>query len=301
METIKLALDWTPNINHIGFFVAREKGFYQDKELEVELQSPAGDDYSVTPAKKVELGQADFALCPMESILSYQTKEEPFDLKAFAAIYQEDLSAIVCTKSSGITSPKDLDGKSYASYEARYEDELVMQMIRNAGGNGNTQIGYPRKLGIWETLLNGEFDSTWIFMNWEGIQASGKGVDLISFKMSDYHIPYSYSPVIAGSEKMILAREEPYKKFLAATMAGFQFTAENPVEAAKILSVYVSKTDADIDLEAAIQASSSAFGLGADWGKMDLNNLQKYLDWIYEKELEYQKLSADDLVSNQLL
>jgi len=49
---------------------------------------------------------------------------------------------------------------TYASYQARYEDHIVKQMIRNDGGNGDIQITYPDKLGIWNTLLQGKVDAT---------------------------------------------------------------------------------------------------------------------------------------------
>ena len=301
MDKIKLALDWTPNINHIGFFVAQQKSFYAKESLEIDLLSPAEDDYSITPAKKVELGSADFALCPMESILSYRTKAKPFKLKAVAAIYQEDMSAIVCTKASGIISPKELDGKLYASYQARYEDELVKQMIINDGGKGAIKIAYPRKLGIWETLLNGDFDSTWVFINWEGVQAMGKDVELISFKMSDFGIPYSYSPVIATSEEQIKQHPEVCKKFLQATKQGFLFAAKNIMEAAGLLSEFTSEADSAIDIQAAIKVSGHAFGSESNWGKMTHANVERYLDWIYEKNLETLHVSVDDLISNNLL
>ena len=67
MKKIKLALDWTPNINHIGFFVAKEKGFYKENDLKVEFLTPDLDDYLITPAKKVEMNISDFGLCPTES------------------------------------------------------------------------------------------------------------------------------------------------------------------------------------------------------------------------------------------
>ena len=86
MKQLTLALDWTPNINHIGFFVAQDKGFYNDLNLNVKIIDPSEDNYAVTPAKKVELGFADFALCPTESIISYQTKNKPFDMVAIALV-----------------------------------------------------------------------------------------------------------------------------------------------------------------------------------------------------------------------
>ena len=301
MEKLKLALDWTPNINHIGFFVARELGFYSELGLALEISSPATDEYQLTPAKKVELGQADFALCPMESVLSYRTKDNAFDLKAIAAIFKEDLSAIVTMKNSGISFPGLLDGKSYASYQARYEDEIVKQMIINDGGKGDIEVIYPPKLGIWETIVNGDFDATWIFMNWEGVQAKSKGLELNTFKMSDYKVPYSYSPVIAASEKQISARLDAYRKFLNATKRGFLAALEAPEQAASILSSEVAATDQDIDLLLAIDSSKKALGDQASWGIMDSGNVQEYLDWIYQHQLEQRKVSVEDLVTNKLL
>ena len=176
-NNVTLYLDWTPNINHIGFFVAKELGFYSDLEMRVDILDPSIDNYKVTPAKKVELGQSDFALCPFESVISYRTKDKPFDLTAIAAILQKDLSAIAVIDSN-IRSPKYLDSKTYASYGARYEDLIVKQMIINDGGKGTIDIKYPEKLGIWETLISKKHDSTWIFLNWEGIEAKNKKVNI---------------------------------------------------------------------------------------------------------------------------
>ncbi|MEM6643475.1 MAG: ABC transporter substrate-binding protein [Bacteroidota bacterium] len=296
METIKLALDWTPNVNHVGFFVAKNHGLYREAGIELDISSPEDDNYALTPAKKVELGQADFTLCPMESVLSYQTKERAFDLKAVAAIYQEDLSAIACLKSNGIRSPRELDQKSYASYKARYEDAIVKQMIINDGGKGDLDISYPEKLGIWDTIVKGEFDATWIFTHWEGIQAEEKGLQLDLFKMLDYGVPYSYSPVIAASEKNILNRSGLFKKFLEVTKQGFLMSAAKPDDAAKVLEKLVSPFDADIDLKKAIDLSSEALGTESTWGTLDINNIQSYLAWIYARGLESKVLKAEDLI-----
>ena len=163
MYTFKLALDWTPNVNHIGFFVAQSHGFYRDNQIALQIISPEQDNYLTTPAKKVEKGQADFALCPTESLISYQTKSKPFPLVGISSIFKEDLSAISVLKSSGIKTPKDLDNKIYASYKARYEDGIVRAMVSNDGGQGELKITYPDKLGIWNRLVKGNADATWIF------------------------------------------------------------------------------------------------------------------------------------------
>ncbi|MEO0896808.1 MAG: ABC transporter substrate-binding protein [Bacteroidota bacterium] len=301
MQQLTIALDWTPNINHIGFFIAQEKGFYKDRGLDVTLVDPSADNYQITPAKKIELGQADFALCPTESVISYRTKSKAFPMIGVAAILQEDLSAIAVLANAQINSPKDMDGKTYSSYKARYEDGIVREMIKNDGGKGELNIVYPDKLGIWNTLLQGEADSTWIFLNWEGVAAEGSNHSLSYFNLRDYDIPYSYSPLLVANEATLDAQENTYKAFLQATKEGYLYSQEAPEEAVTILQSMLPETDKDIDLARALEISSPHFGNQTNWGRLDERLVKRFLDWIYEKGLESQPLQVEELVTNRLL
>lgn len=100
---------------------------------------------------------------------------------------------------SGIERPKQLDGKRYASYGARYEGRIVQKMIRNDGGTGefveDTSAGM---LGAWEALQGGGADATWVFMGWEGALAARKGLRLNAFTLDDYQVcPYSLAISVA--------------------------------------------------------------------------------------------------------
>ncbi len=296
MTKLTIALDWTANTNHTGFYVAKEKGFYNDLGLEVTLLTPDSDNYEVTPAKKVELGKADFALCPFESIVSYRTKKKPFDAIAIATIFKEDISAIAVLESSGIRSPKDLDGCTYASYKARYEDEIVSQMIKNDGGHGAFVITYPEKLGIWETILNGTADATWIFANWEGIRAAEENIRLNLFKMSDYGIPYGYSPVIMASETRLQKHQDVYLDFLSATKKGFLFAQEYPEAAAKSIAPFVAPEDKNINLVKSQKFTSPYYGNAKNWGVMQEENVNRFLSWLQDYGLEKKPLSYEDIV-----
>ena len=288
MKEITLALDWTPNINHIGFFIAREKGFYQELGLKVSLLDPAADGYRLTPAKKVELGIADLALCPTESVISYRTKARPFDLIAIAAIFQKDLSAIA-TKNSYVQRPRDLDGCFYASYHARYEDAIVKQLIRNDGGQGNIDVVYPDKLDIWETL--GKYDATWIFENWEGVEQE----NLCCFKLRDYRIPYSYSPVLAGGQKHLEALQGT-SEFLSATRRGYLYAQEHPEESVKLFRPFVPQKN--IDLHKALALSIEAFGDNQNWGRIKERTVLAFLEWLQKMELEQHPLAPETLFTN---
>lgn len=292
---IRLALDWTPNTNHTGFFVALEKGYYQEVGLDVSILSVADDNYQTTPAKKVELGMAELALCPTESLLSYQTKKRPFDMVAIGAVYQSDLSAIVVREASGIMRPADLDRKTYASYEARYEDAIVKQMIINDGGEGTIVLQYPNKLKIWPEFLEGKSDATWIFSNWEGSLASVSGASLRSFKLSDFNIPYSYSPVIAGSEQLISTNESFFAKFMEASKKGFDFCRQEPKVAAELLVPHVPPYDQHIDLLSSQLIANEHYG-GGNWGRLDPDLMQQFLDWLYQHQLTHSAYRAEQLI-----
>ena len=244
MRKITIALDWTANTNHTGFYVALKKGFYKD--LNIVIETTEMDNYTITPAKKVSLEMADVALCPFESILSYRTIKAPFNAVAIATIFQEDISAIASLESSNLKEPKDLDGCIYASYKARYEDRIVQEVIRNNGGEGTVLLTYPEKLGIWNTLLEGKADATWIFKNWEGIRAKSEGVALNLFKMEDYGIPYGYSPVLMADKPLIAQYKTDYQNFLKATKRGYLFAQENPQEAVACIAPFIATQDKNI-------------------------------------------------------
>ena len=298
MKKIKLALDWTPNINHIGFFVAKEKGFYEENDVKVEFLTPELDDYLTTPAKKVEMNMSDFGLCPTESLISFRTKKNPFILKGLMTIFQEDVSAIATVESNNILRPKHLDGRSYASYKARYEDKIIKKMIINDGGKGNLKIFYPKRLGIWNTLIENKYDSTWIFINWEGVEASKKNIDLELYKMSDFGIPYSYSPILFSSSDYINNNSNTVKKFIESSRKGYTYCYENMDEAVSILNKFVPITDKGIDLIECLKISIDHFGPRENFGKIDLKKIDIFLKWLKDNNIDNNAFIANDIISN---
>lgn len=301
MIKLKLALDWTPNVNHIGFLLAQELGFYNQQGIDLEISNPIDDNYSMTPGKKLELDLVDFAIAPFETVISLNNKVNQVQAVAVYTILQEDLSSIVTLKSSNITSPKLLDGKSYASYKARYEDHIVKEMIKNDGGKGVINIVYPEKLGIWNTLLSGKTDATWIFNNWEGIEASGKHIELNKFTLSEFHIPYGYSPVVLTKRINITNNKELYSKFIKSTQEGFMYAQKNLHTSLEILNRWVTEYDLkNIDLEKALSFSLPHFGTESNCGKMNHERVSSFVKWIADRGLEENVILHQTLFTNEL-
>ena len=76
MPQLQVALDWTPNTNHTGFYVARQRGFYQSSDLQVTFLSPHTDNYKATPGSRCRSGQCAFAVTPSESVISSHTQQD---------------------------------------------------------------------------------------------------------------------------------------------------------------------------------------------------------------------------------
>ena len=181
------------------------------------------------------------------------------------------------------------------------KDRIVEQMVKNDGGKGLVKLSYPDKLGIWNTLLSGKADATWIFVNWEGVEAEGQQVDLNLFKMSDFGIPYGYSPVIMASEQRFNKHSELYHAFIRATKKGFQYAISNYENSAAILKRYISEDDKCIDLVKSQIMTSHCYGDPHSWGYIDERKMQTFLDWLYKQKLTDRKLKSKDLLTNTLL
>ena len=307
MSHIDLALDWTPNTNHTGFYVAREKGYYAEEGVEVAIRSPADDAYETTPANRVATGEATLAIGPSESVISYHTHPEYPSLTAVAAVCQTDRSAIVTLADDSIDRPAQLDGRRYASYDARFEDDIVRQLIRNDGGDGDVEIVTPPKLGIWDTVLDGDADATWVFMPWEGLLAERDGVDLTPFYLDEYDIPYGYTPVLLARPDTIADDAERLEGFLTASARGYRFAAENPAEAATILREAATGMDADDPdfLERSQRELAEAY-LTADgeWGRMTTERWDRFVTWLADRGIltgvDGAPIPAEDLPAEEL-
>ncbi|MGY6520204.1 MAG: ABC transporter substrate-binding protein [Mongoliitalea sp.] len=296
MKKFILALDWTANTNHSGFFVAAQQGFYAAEGLDVQLRSTSVDNYARTPASLVASKEVHLAMAPSESVIAYRANPEKPALMAIAAVLQRDASAIVSLKSSGLDRISQLDGKEYASYNARFEDHIVAEMIKTDGGKGEHIKLVPEKLGIWNTLLEGNAAATWVFMPWEGVMAQKKQVELNAFYLKDFGIPYGYSPVLLAHPELLAEDPEAYKKFLRASRRGFQLIKENPqlaVDALYKQENLEELADKDFLIQSQEAINPYYFDDAGNWGLMQEERWSQFIHWLKSKEL----ITAEELIN----
>jgi len=286
---LSLALDWSPNTLHAGYFVAEAQGLYKDESLEVTFINPEDDNYAQTPAKKLANKEVHLAIAPSESVISFNTLKESVPLTAVAAALQKDASAIVVRDDSTIEHPAQLDGKIFASYNARFEDDIVRQLIKNDGGQGDIRISNPDYLEMWRTIAEGLADATWIFLPWEGPKAKLEhDLTFRSFILKDYGIPYGYSPLLITHTDFVTEEEMAIRAFLRAAEKGWRQVAENPEESAKLLYDHFNHANwSDLSMVEESLQMLAPYILSENnrWGFMNGTRWLDFVEWMIETKV----------------
>ncbi|TJZ81752.1 ABC transporter substrate-binding protein [Rhodococcus oryzae] len=228
-ETIRFALDWTPNTNHTGLFVAEQQGYFADAGLDVEVLP-----YNNTAVDTlVDAGNAEFGISTHDAS-TFSRASGAHTISVLAPLQHWATAIGVRADRADIVSPKDLDGKTYAGFGDPGENETLRQVIRNDGGTGDFN-SVTLGTSAYEAVYSGKADFTVSYFAWEGIEAEHAGTPMRYFRYTDYGFPDAYAIVIDGNEDWLASHPEQAGKFVQALQRGYQFAADNPDEAAKML------------------------------------------------------------------
>jgi ABC-type nitrate/sulfonate/bicarbonate transport system substrate-binding protein len=228
-STVRVALDWTPNTNHTGLYVAQQRGWFRDAGLDVEFL-PYN---STSPDTLVGSGAAEFGFSFQDSFTF--SKGSGADITSVMAVLQHWGSEVaVKADRADITSPKDLDGKVYGGFGGPGEEPKMRRVIQDAGGQG-TFTTVTLGTSAYEALYAGEVDFTEPFVAWEGIEAELRGEPLKTFKYTDYGFPDAYNVLLIGNSPWLRTHPDQAKAFVQAAQRGYQLAADDPAAAAKDL------------------------------------------------------------------
>ncbi len=229
LQTIRVALDWTPNTNHTGLYVAQQEGWFRDAGLDVQFLP-----YNNTsPDTLVSAGAADFGISFQDSFTF--SKAAGADITSVMAILQHWATRIaVKADRTDINSPKDLDGKTYGGFGGPGEEPKMRAVIRDAGGKGDFTT-VVLGTSAYEALYNGQVDFTEPFMAWEGIEAELHNQPLKTFSYTDYGFPDAYNVLLIGNSPWLQAHPDLAARFVQAAQRGSQLGADDPAKAAQLL------------------------------------------------------------------
>jgi ABC-type nitrate/sulfonate/bicarbonate transport system substrate-binding protein len=182
-EKLTVALDWTPNTNHVGLYVAQAKGWFTDAGLDVEIL-PYTDTSSGT---LVATGVAEFGI--LSAVGFHSQRSMGADMTAVMAVVQHETGRLVFNgEREDIQRPADLDGKIYAGFGSAWENALISSIIRHDGGEGRFET-VTLGTSAYEALANGSVDFTLEVQTWEGVNSVLLGRPQRAFNYADYGVP----------------------------------------------------------------------------------------------------------------
>lgn len=296
LEKIQFALDWTPNTNHTGLYVAQEKGFFEEQGLDVEIMLPgeAGAD------QLVAAGKAQFGISAQEAITEARSQGIP--IVSIAAILQHNTSGFASLKKDGIESPKGYEGKTYGGWGAPVEQAVMSSLMEKEQADVDEVEFINIGNSDFFTAIKRDIDFAWIYYAWTGIEAELRGIDLNMQYLKDYSEKLDfYTPVIATNEKMIRDTPDTVRAFVKAVAQGYEFAIDNPDEAAMILSKAVPDLDEEL-VEASQQWISSRYQDDAPrWGEQQLTIWKNYADWLNDNNLLEGEFIAEESFTNEFL
>ena len=280
---VRLALDWTPNTNHTGFYVARANGWYDDAFVRLEILPYTG----TAPEALVAAGQAECGISFGDALTFAAAAGAP--LRSVMAILQHTASEIAVLGSSLFERPRDLDGATYAGFGYPNEEPTVRSVIVADGGSGLFET-VTLDSAAYEALYAGRADFTIVFTAWEGVEAELRGIELRTFRFADYGFPDFYQVVLACDSRWLDARPDLAARFVEATVKGFEAAALDPEGAAATL---VGENPGVFDAAPELPRESALFLSRGDYlvdeaGRVGFQTLEQwrgYSGFLYDEGL----------------
>lgn len=284
LKEITLCLDWTPNTNHTGFYVADKLGYYEEVGLKVTIVQPPEDG----SAMMTSAGQAQFGISAQDTLAANFASKEPLNITTVATILQHNTSGII---SLDCAAPKDLEGKRYSTWDSPTEKAIIKHVMEKDGGDFSKVKLIPNVISDEvQALKNGDTDAVWIYYAWTGVNAELSGIDFKYFDFATLDSTFDfYTPIIIANNDFLKNDPESAKAFLAATAKGYEYAIENPETAANILikgdttgSLLGSE---ELVLESQKWISKRYIDDADSWGKIDPERWDKFYTWLSDEKL----------------
>lgn len=297
LEKVSIMLDWYPNAVHSFLFVAKEKGYFKEQGLDVEIQMPADTN---DPLRLVAAGQIDIAISYQPQILVALGEKIP--VQSFAALVRHPLNQLMVPADGPIQSPKDLAGKTIGYPSIPLDEAIINTMVQADGGDPGkvkmVDIGWDLIPALatkkTDAIIGG-------YINHEKLLLEKEGHNVQTLNPADYGVPDYYELVLVGSEKGLKAKPELFNKFMKAAAEGQEFVQENPKEGLEIL---LKQEDKSSPLDKEIETKSLEILLPLmdakenTFGYQDPETWKKVAQWLEEKQVIKTKINPEEAYTN---
>ncbi|POP34092.1 nitrate ABC transporter substrate-binding protein [Lactonifactor longoviformis] len=299
LKEVSFVLDWTPNTNHTGVYIAQEKGYFEEEGLKVEIAQPPEDGAEALVAS----GKAQFGVSFQDSMAPAVAGENALPITAVAALIQHNTSGIVSRAGEGMDTPKGMEGKKYATWDMPVEKAMLKNVIEGDGGDFSKVELIPSTVTDEVSALQSKsVDAIWIFYAWAGVATEVAGLETDYFAFADLNPVFDYyTPVLIANNEFLKQDPDTAKAFLRAVKKGYEDAVEDPKGAAEILC----KASPELDTEL-VQASQEYLadkykGEVEQWGYIDPARWNAFYQWLNENQLVESELPENAGFTNEYL
>ncbi len=296
-KKVTVILDYVPNTNHTGMYVALDKGYYEEEGLDVEIIEPTDGATATLVAQQ----KGTFGISYQEDVTIALTAQDPLPIKAIAAIIQHNTSGFVSLADSGIVSPADFEGKTYAGWGGPGESAVLEACMTQAGADFS-KLGMVISDGSGFEALGKSCDLMWFFEGWDSVMAEMNGVALnyMACRDLDERLDY-YTPVIIASDAVLEEDPEMVSAFLRATAKGYADTIADPDAAAEILLGHAPDYDIEMLKKSQEYLADKFMEDTETWGVMKDEVWDNYAAFLQEYGVIEEALPAADCYTNEFL
>jgi putative hydroxymethylpyrimidine transport system substrate-binding protein len=294
---VSVALDWYPWSNHMGLYEAQDSGYYQDVGLDTKVYVPSNPEDVL---KLVASGKDTFGISYESDVLL--ARSEGIPVKSIAAMVRRPLNTLMTLKSSGITRPKQLEGKKVGYPGIPGHEALLATMLEKDGSSIDkvelVNVGYdlvPALIGKKVDAIIGGYAVH------EAILAEEQGYPVNVMPVTDWGVPNFYELVMVTSDKTAAEQPDMVKRFMWATAKGYSKAVEDPTQALALLA----KANPEADMKMEAQGSKILMPLWMDntsvYGWQDKNSWQNLANWMKSRKLLTQDVDVDAAYTNDFL
>ena len=280
---IRVVLDWTPNTNHTGMYAALEKGWFAEEGLTLEIIQPPEDGALVL----VGSGGAEFGFDFQETMGPAIAKDRgTLPVTAVAAVIGHNTSGIMSLANGGISRPRDLAGKRFASWETPLVTAIIEHIVANDGGDFGEVKMIPNFATDAISALQTDIDAIWVYYAWDGIAAEINGIDVNYIDFGSLYDYFDfYTPVLTANTGWLKANEETARRFMRALSRGYDFAAENPAESGEILLKHAPELNRELVMRSQEYLAPRYRDDAPRWGEIDGQRWGAFYRWMFEHGL----------------